>query len=342
MNNSKLDSVLPQSKVTVLFTSVGRRVALVRSFFQAMNELHVDGRILCVDASDLSAASQIADGHYTVPRCNEPGYIDALLDVCRKERVSLLFPLIDTELWTLAQNSDRFRSIGCTPVISGIESVSISRDKRRTARFLQSIGIATPAILNIDEVRRQPGIFPIFMKPIDGSASIGSRVIQTLEDLNYWFPRTPGALLLQYVSGKEFTVDVYAGLDGIPRCAVPRLRLETRAGEVSKGITAAEPRIIEEALRIVGNLHEPRGVLTLQCILPDSGIPQFFEINARFGGGVPLSIEAGANFPLWLISEYLGRTQNIGCPSFRPQMLMLRYDDAIFIDKNRPVKAEAS
>jgi carbamoyl-phosphate synthase large subunit len=334
MNNPQLDSVNPHSKVTVLFTSVGRRVALVRSFFQAMKELHVEGRVVCVEASELSAASQIADSHYLVPRCNDPNYINVLLDICRRERVSLVFPLIDTELWILAQNSDHFRSIGCTPVISELETISIARDKRSTAQFLQSIGIATPAILNIDEVRSKPGIFPVFMKPINGSASIGSRIIQTLDDLNYWFPRTPDALLLQYVSGMEFTVDVYAGLDGIPRCAVPRLRLETRAGEVSKGMTVAQPRIMEEALRIVGCLHGPRGVITLQCIMPDSGIPQFFEINARFGGGVPLSIEAGANFPLWLLSEYLGRIPNIGCPSFRPQMLMLRYDDAIFIDKN--------
>jgi carbamoyl-phosphate synthase large subunit len=334
MNDPEPDSISRHPKVTIMFTSAGRRVALVRAFLRAMEELNIDGRIVCVDASELSAASQVADSRYIVPRCNAPGYIDALLDICRKEHVSLLFPLIDTELWVLAQNADRFRSAGCTPVISGPETISISRDKRRTAQFLRSIGTATPAILDADEVRRRPGALPVFMKPIDGSASIGSRVIQTLDDLNYWLPRTPGALLLQYVPGREFTVDVYAGLDGIPRCAVPRLRLETRAGEVSKGITASEPTIMEEALRVVGRLHEPRGVLTLQCILPDSGTPQFFEINARFGGGVPLSIEAGANFPLWLLSEYLGEPPKIGCPGFRSQVLMLRYDDAIFRDKN--------
>jgi carbamoyl-phosphate synthase large subunit len=334
MNSLQSNSVSPHSKVTVLFTSAGRRVALVRSFFRAINELQVEGRIVCVDASDLSAASQVADSHYIVPRCDDPNYIDVLLDICRRERVSLLFPLIDTELLILAQNSHRFRSIGCTPVVSELETISIARDKRSTAHFLQSIETATPAILNIDEVRSKPGIFPVFMKPIDGSASIGSRIIKTIDDLNYWFSRTPGALLLQYVSGREFTVDVYAGLDGVPRCAVPRLRLETRSGEVSKGMTAAELRIMEEAMRIVRCLPGPRGVLTLQCILPDSGIPQFFEINARFGGGVPLSIEAGANFPLWLLSEYLGKTPDVGCPGFRPQVLMLRYDDAIFIHKN--------
>ena len=40
----------------------------------------------------------------------------------------------------------------------------------------------------------------------------------------------------------------------------------------------------------------------------ENGEVTFIEINPRFGGGIPLSIEAGANFPLWTIQMCQGET----------------------------------
>ena len=46
------------------------------------------------------------------------------------------------------------------------------------------------------------------------------------------------------------------------------------------------------ALRFVGPIN-------IQCRIVD-GRPVIFEINPRFSGGIPLTIEAGADFPLML------------------------------------------
>ena len=47
------------------------------------------------------------------------------------------------------------------------------------------------------------------------------------------------------------------------------------------------------------------GVFCCQCRRSGTGPVRFFEINARFGGGAPLSIAAGANLPLYLLQEVL-------------------------------------
>jgi carbamoyl-phosphate synthase large subunit len=333
INILKQEGASSSPRITLLFTSAGRRVALIRAFHRAIDQLGIPGRIVCVDASNLSAAARIADEYFVVPRCSDPDYISVIARICQNVHASLLFPLIDTELSILSGSAEKIEETGCVPVVSTPSTISIARDKRLTAEFFKSIKIATPEVLSVDDVRANPDVFPIFLKPIDGSASIGSRILLTLEDLEYWLPRTPGAMILQHIRGQEFTVDVYAGLSGSPRCAVPRLRMEVRAGEVSKGLTVVNRQIMEDALRIVRNLPGPRGVITLQCILPESGPPCFFEINARFGGGVPLSIESGADFPLWLLTEFLGGEPEIGDPGFQPDMLMLRYDDGIFIQR---------
>ena len=57
----------------------------------------------------------------------------------------------------------------------------------------------------------------------------------------------------------------------------------------------------------------------------------FFEVNPRFGGGAPLSIAAGADLPLYLLQEVLGMPITASVGDFTDQLLMLRYDDALFV-----------
>ena len=46
--------------------------------------------------------------------------------------------------------------------------------------------------------------------------------------------------------------------------------------------------------------------MTLQCIVTSDHHIRFIEINPRFGGGAPLGIAAGADYPGWLMQELLG------------------------------------
>jgi carbamoyl-phosphate synthase large subunit len=132
------------------------------------------------------------------------------------------------------------------------------------------------------------------------------------------------------VDGWEHTVDVYAGLDGVPRVAVPRRRLKVRDGEVVKAVTVRHGEIIRRSMELVEALKECVGVVTLQCFLTSDDRVRFIEINPRFGGGVPLAMRAGADFPRWLIEEHLGRRPDIDPEGWKDRLVMLRYDEAVF------------
>ncbi|WP_419523240.1 ATP-grasp domain-containing protein [Lentibacter algarum] len=318
--------------VNILLTSGGRRVALLRAFRDALASLGTTGKIICADAGPLSSAGEAADVSELVPRCDDPGYVDCLLELCRRHEVDLLVPLIDTELAALAQSRDRFAEVGTVAVASGPQTIAVSNDKRATETFFRDAQIATPRLVPHARAVAGDHAFPLFIKPTNGSSSIGSRVIGDLDELRFYWARTEDPILLEYLEGVEYTVDVYVGLDGTVHCAVPRRRIAVRAGEVSKGITEDVPTIIEAAMLAAGLLPDARGVLTFQCIMGPSGIPSFFEINARFGGGAPLSIHAGADFPRFLIEEVLGQAPSIPKPpGFDPGVLMLRFDDAVFV-----------
>jgi carbamoyl-phosphate synthase large subunit len=129
--------------------------------------------------------------------------------------------------------------------------------------------------------------------------------------------------------GREFTINVYVNSDGKCVCAVPHWRLETRAGEVSKGITVKDRRLMDLAAQVAEALPGARGPLNIQCFLDTDGTIAIIEINARFGGGYPLAHHAGARFTEWLLHEQEGRA--VGpYDGWNDDLAMLRYDEAVF------------
>ena len=319
-----------KSGLNILLSSAGRRGALVQDFRRAAHELGVALRIIVTDMTPYSVAYQMADAAETAPRVTSDGYVDWLLDLCLRHDIHLIFPLIDPELPILAAARERFAAHGVRVVLSGEGAMAISNDKRATEVF--------PAHRPFDTARTHQnrggarrGAFPIFIKPNNGSSSIGSRVLESPEDLHYWWTRTTDPLLMEYAPGREYTVDVYCGLSGDVRCAVPRRRLRVRHGEVEKGRTENIPMLMEQAMLAANALDTPRGVVNFQCLIGDDDIPKWIELNARFGGGAPLSHTAGADFPRWLLEEALGIEPSIEGPGFKAGVTMMRWDDAVYI-----------
>ncbi len=319
-------------RLRVLFTCVGRRVELLNAFRRSGERLGVRLEVHGADAARLSPAMRHVDKAHVVPPILGGGYIEALLDIVRRVRIDLLIPLIDMELPLVAGAVDRFAERGCCALISSESVIRTCGDKIATSRALIAGGIDTPATWTWSEaVKRKRHRFPYFLKPRAGSAAMGNYVVRNRDELSALGKRVPEPIVQEYVEGAEYTLDVYTGFDGIPRCIVPRKRLEVRGGEVSKGLIVKDKRIMAIGSRVARVLGECRGVITVQCIMrPDRRI-RVIEINPRFGGGVPLAINAGADFPRWILTELLGRKPRINPTGFRDDIAMLRFDDSVFV-----------
>lgn len=320
------------ARSTIAVTSAGRRVELIRCFRHAAAELGRELRVMAADVRpDLSAACHVADAAVTVPRCIEPGYVPALLELCRREDIDLLVPTIDTELGVLSQYTPEFAAVGAQVVISAPEVVTIARDKVATASRLFSARVSVPRTLSLADYRNRVGALSgeVIAKPMGGSSSVGIQRGRSAAD----FAALPGEgfLVQELWAGAEYTVNMYIDRAGVLRCAVPHRRIETRAGEVSKGRTERVPQLEEAARRIAAALPGAWGPLCFQAIVRDSGEYAVFEINARFGGGYPLAHRAGAQFTRWLLEEVAG----LPCTAhndWREGVTMLRYDAAVFVN----------
>ena len=320
--------------VNILFEAAGRRVSLVRAFQKALLVAGIPGKTIAGNSDRRAAALYVADVAEIVPRVSAPHYVEKLLGLCRKHAVSLLVPLIDPALPKLAARAAEFAGVGTRLMVSSPETIAIGANKIATGAFFRENGFRTPHVFSEGEIGRLAlSDFPVFAKPAEGSSSIGAGMIQNAEELRIRRAADPSLVVMELVRGEEYTIDVYVDFQGVPRCAVPRLRLETRAGEISKGITVRDETLIGLSLDIARKLPGAIGCLTLQAFKVADGGFVFIEINPRYGGGYPLAWHAGADYPRWMVEEAAGLTPDFARgQAFRANLGMLRYDDEVIVE----------
>lgn len=316
--------------MNVLLTSVGRRVELLKAFRQSMHHSNIIGKIVTADLKHSAPASFLADTAELVPRIDDPTYIDKLLDICDRHQIDLLVPLIDTELYLLSIHRQQFKERGVTLLISSAQTNEICYSKQKTGEFFKKIGVKTPKIYKLDDITDAD--FPLVLKPDTGSSSIGLYFLKTRSELNFLVNYVNNAIVQELVAGDEYTIDVLLDFNGNVISIVPRLRMETRAGEISKGITVKNPALIAAAKYVAESLPGAIGCITIQCFLQPDGEIVFIEINPRFGGGYPLSYRAGADFPSWVLQLCQGEYPKVAIDEWENGLAMLRYDDAIFVN----------
>lgn len=319
--------------LNVLLSCVGRRVELAQAFRAAAESLNLNLKLHGTDVSALAPAMHHVDRSHLVSPIAHRNYLTDLLELVRRHKIDLLVPTIDTELLRLADARTAFADRGCVALVSSPEVIHIGRDKLLTCEKLTTAKIDTPKTWPAGEVmRRQAHKFPYQIKPRYGSAGKGNVRVDDVGSLRYWGRRVPEAVVQEFVSGTEYTLDVYAGLDGQVRCVVPRQRLEVRSGEVQKARVVKDPELIEIGRQVVESIGACVGVITVQCIRTPRGRVRVIEINPRFGGGAPLAIHAGADFPRWLLMELRGEHPRIRIDGYRDGACMLRYDQSVFLD----------
>lgn len=321
---------MTSSRHNILLLSAGRRVTLARALGRVAGEQ--GARLFCADMQPkLSAACQDNINSVEFPRVGSVAYAKTLSNICRDYEIGLVVPTIDTELIQLASLRDSFQAQGTTIVVSSEEFVAVARDKRKTAKHFSALGIRSPKLYPTNSPR-----YPVIAKPYDGSLSRDVYVLRNEGDFTDRVRAIPNLMLAEYLDPAEhdeYTCDAYYDREEKLRCVVPRLRLEVRGGEVSKARTVRNEIVdlFETQLSVV---RGARGCLTFQFFRNrETSELYLIEVNARFGGGFPLSLAAGADYPAWLFAEWV-RGQSVDTySSWEAELMMLRYDGEVFVPR---------
>lgn len=328
----------------ILFCSVGRRGRLLLDFKQSM---HNEGRIIATDNSPVAPALYFADVAYTVPLINESGYIDRVMEICKENKVRAITTLIDPEIELLSKHRTLFLQEGILPLCPIERTAYLCFDKYEMFKYLRSRNIRTiltyNSLVSFNEGLEKKEIsFPVFLKPISGSGSVGACKVNTMDELlTIWNEAKFTYIIQELMTGGDCDADVYVDcISHKPVAAFSKKKIETRIGGASKTISFKDQKLfsfIEEVCTVL----ELMGPCDMDFFIKD-GDYYLSEINPRFGGAYLHAYGAGVDFVKMVMNNIEGIENKceIGC--YDADVLMLMYDNALIKRKSELVSNEFS
>lgn len=316
------------AKMNILIASAGTRNKVVQYFKREFKDL---GSVVATDASELAPAIYDADKYYIVPKIDDPNYIDNLLDICKKENIDCILSLIDPELSLIAKNKDKFEAIGVTPLVSSYEATELAFDKYEMFKYLDKHGYkAAKTYVDKEEFYKdlEKGAisFPVFIKPVKGSASINISKVTTKDEVELLFNLYDDLIIQEFLDGQEIGADVY--IDPISKKVVSvftKEKIKMRAGETDKARSFKDEKLFVLIKKLVEEIGYTYMIdMDIFCIGNEYYIS---EINPRFGGGYPHAYECGVNFPKLIVNS-VNKTENentIG--QYDENIYMMKYNE---------------
>lgn len=321
--------------MNILILSAGTRDKVVQYF---KKELGDRGRIIATDCSNLAPAVYDADAFYLVPRITAPDYLDVILDICKKEQITGVFSLIDPELSLLAKEKDRFLAVGTTPIISDYDLVETCFDKFRMYELLQKMQIPTGKCYVEKEafhqaVERGEISYPVFVKPVKGSASIHINKVNSAKEIEVLFDLYDDLMIQEFMDGQEYGADVY--LDMISgKCTdiFIKKKIKMRAGETDKSVSVKDEKLFELIRKFAEDCGF-RGMIDID-IFEIGDTYYISEVNPRFGGGYPHAYACGVNMPKAVITNLAGQENEVRIGNYAENICMMKYNEIAIRDMN--------
>lgn len=315
----------------LLFCSVGRRGRLLRNVKETIGKT---GLLVGTDNQSTAPALQFCDRQYVVPRITDPCYIDNILDICRENSIKAVTTLIDPEIEILAANTERFKAAGVIPLCPAPRSAIYCFDKYALFQYLTEKGIKTPLTFHSWESFKSAlsdGLisFPVFMKPICGSGSVGAHKVYTLEQAEAdWHSGEHDYIIQELMTGGDCDADVYVDtLSHKAVAAFSKRKIETRIGGASKTISFKDPKLFAFIEQIC-SVFEFNGPLDMDFFIKD-GEYYLSEINPRFGGAYLHAYGAGVDFIKLIVNNVNGIENSVHIGEYEEDILMLMYDDVV-------------
>jgi carbamoyl-phosphate synthase large subunit len=289
-------------------------------------------RIVASDSNPISAGFFMSDAHEVLPEIDSKLYVSRLLDIVEKHKIEILMPSSGYDIYQYSDNKEKLLKLGALPVVSDKKTMERCRDKMQTFNYLSKKFELPFTTLDYKKTKR----FPLIAKPRYGKGSKGLVKIDNEKELKYvQTKRHKDNLIFQeYLPGTEYTIDVLSDLESEPIIAVPRIRLETKAGISTMGKIVKDENI-SDTCKSIAKCLKIRGPCCIQMKESKEGILKIVEVNPRMGGGTFFTTLAGANFPAMILDMVNGKKLKIPKIS---EITIVRYFEEIIVENGRVMK----
>ncbi len=314
--------------MNILILSAGTRNKVVQYFKKAIG---TKGRVIATDMSELAPAVYEADKFYKVPRMTEEGYIDVIFDICKKENITGVLSLIDPELSLLAKYQENFEALGVTVIGSSYELCERALNKMQMYEWLLKYEyLCAKSYLDKEKfyqnLEQDKISFPVFVKPVCGSASIAISKVYDKDTIDLLFARHDNLMIQEFLDGQEIGADVYIDMiSGEVVSIFTKKKLVMRAGETDKAVSFKDDNLfylIEKFVKESGW----RGQIDIDIFEVD-GKYYISEVNPRFGGGYPHAYECGCDHMQLIFNNLLGNINKRCIGEYENNIYMMKYNE---------------
>ena len=318
--------------MNILILAAGTRNKVVQYFKKTFAGV---GTVVATDANELGPAIYEADKYYIVPPIDAPGYVDLILDICKREKINGVLSLIDPELSLLARHSDEFQAIGTTVIGSSYDLCELSFDKYKMYRWLTEHGYnCAKSWTDKNEFFRAAACgevtYPVFVKPVTGSASIDISKVYDRETVELLFAREEGLMVQEYLYGQEIGADVYIDMiSGEVVSIFTKKKIKMRAGETDKAVSFKDEKLFGLIERFVKEAGY-RGQIDID-IFDINGRYYISEVNPRFGGGYPHAYESGCDHMKLILNNLQGKANAVCIGNYEDGIYMMKYNEVKII-----------
>jgi len=322
-------------EINILILSVGTRNKIVQYLKKALTDQEGNrlGSVIATDMSNIAPAIYEADKYYQVPRMMASDYMEVIFDICRKEKITAILSLIDPELSLLAKHEKEFAALSVKVIGSSYELCEMSLDKIQMYEWLTTHGYKTAKSYTDKSVffkDKELGkiSYPVFVKPVRGSASLAISKVNDKETIELLFAHADNLMIQEFLDGQEIGADVYIDmLSGEVVSIFTKRKIVMRAGETDKAVSFKDEKLFCLINRFVKEAGY-RGQIDID-IFEIGGDYYISEVNPRFGGGYPHAYECGCNHMDLIVNNLSGKTNLVNIGNYSEDIYMMKYNEVL-------------
>lgn len=308
-------------KITVLITGAGAP-GIQGTIYSLKN--NYDKREIKVVGTDINAfavGKYLCDDFFVIPPARDSHrYLTKMLDICVNKKVDVILPQNTSELAILSENIALFENKGIKVCISKKNAILNANNKYLIFETAKQLGIpvAESFLASTFNELKESAVklgWPnkkVVVKPPVSNGSRGVRIIsENLDRKKAFYEEKPSSLnttldelhsvlgeefpeliVMEYLPGDEYTVDVFRDNDHL--ISIPRKRVMIRSGITFAAILERNESIIKYS-NLLAEAINLQYCFGFQFKMSEMNEPLLLESNPRIQGTMIMSTLANAN-----------------------------------------------
>lgn len=272
----------------------------------------------------LVASIKYIDKFYKVPYSKSNGYYKIILDICKKEKINFLIPCFDADQLLFNSDNEDLKNLGVVSFGIPKSTCGFYYDKLHMFEYLSSCGMPLPHLYRKSDLDKEQYYF---IKPVDGSGSIGAKKIKGSEINKI---NEDSFLLQEFCVEPEYTAECFYYLGELR--VIMRERISSKAGVCTKAHICYKDEIFKIIESFINCMDLPV-CFNLQFMKNEKGCFVITDVNLRLAGGMSIAAVAGWDEAIALAKIMLGEDKDsvfVSLPKIVSEQYVVRaYTDII-------------